>query len=87
MGKLSKTHDGSDANESSDKTSNSLYLIATMADTTWRMFVPTIGLLLLGNLTDDRLHSSPWLMIAGVVAGTVIAAFLIRSQLAKGKRA
>jgi hypothetical protein len=57
------------------------YLIATMADTTWRMFVPTVGLLLLGLQIDQAYHSLPWGTLIGLIIGSVIAGLLIRKQL------
>ncbi len=63
----------------------SLYLVVSMMDTTWRVFVPTVGLLLLGNYIDDRLGSSPWLMLLGAVLGGGVAALLVKRQLAKGR--
>ena len=65
--------------------SDGLYLITSMADTTWRMFIPTLGLLLGGNALDDKLHTHPWLMLAGAALGGWIAAVLIKRQIAKGK--
>jgi F0F1-type ATP synthase assembly protein I len=55
-----------------------------MADTTWRMFVPTIGLLLVGRWCDAQFHTKPWLMLAGAAVGGVIAALLVKRQLNKG---
>jgi len=66
--------------------SDGLYLITSMADTTWRMFIPTVGLLLAGNALDDKLHTHPWLMLAGAAIGGWISAVLIKRQIAKGKR-
>lgn len=63
-----------------------MYLIASMADTTWRMFVPTIGLLLIGNALDGEFATKPWLMLAGAAVGGVIAAYLVKLQLRKGRR-
>lgn len=63
-----------------------LYLITTMADTTWRMFIPTIGLLLVGSYLDDYLHISPWLMLSGFVGGALLSTLLIKRQLSKGRR-
>lgn len=57
------------------------YLIATMADTTWRMFVPTIGLLLLGLQIDRSWHTLPWATLIGLVIGSTIAGLLVRQQL------
>lgn len=55
-----------------------------LADTTWRMFVPTIGLLLVGRHFDITYNSKPWLMLAGVVLGAGIAALLIKNQFKRG---
>lgn len=66
--------------------SDSMYLIVSMADTTWRMFVPTIGLLLIGNTLDEAWGTKPWLLLAGVAIGGGIAALLVKQQLAKGKK-
>ncbi len=56
-------------------------ILLDMADTTWRMFVPTIGLLLLGRHYDLRFGTKPWLMLAGALVGALVAAFLIRRQM------
>ncbi|MBC7764594.1 AtpZ/AtpI family protein [Microbacteriaceae bacterium] len=58
-------------------------LILTIADTTWRMFVPTIGGLLLGRMLDEYWSYSPLGMVAGIVFGTVASALLIKRQLQK----
>ena len=34
---------------------------------------------------DDRMHSSPWLMLLGAIIGGCIAALLVKRQLAKGR--
>lgn len=56
-------------------------VLLDMADTTWRMFVPTIGLLLVGRHFDVQYGTKPWLMLAGAVLGSLVAAMLIRNQL------
>ncbi|QQS22440.1 hypothetical protein IPM09_02795 [Candidatus Saccharibacteria bacterium] len=58
-------------------------LILTIADTTWRMFVPTISLILLGNLADDTWHTKPYGLLIGATIGALIAGLLIKQQLAK----
>ena len=65
--------------------SDGLYLMTSMADTTWRMFVPVLGLLLIGNALDEQFHTKPWLLLLGAALGGCIAAFLIKQQIAKGK--
>ena len=58
-------------------------LILSIADTTWRMFIPTIGMLLLGRLADGMWHTKPLGMIAGIIIGSTITAILIKRQLEK----
>lgn len=65
---------------------SSFQLIASMADTTWRMFVPTIGLLLVGNALDGNYKTKPWLMLLGAAVGGLIATHLVRRQLRSGRR-
>lgn len=61
-------------------------LLGTIGDTTWRMFVPTIGLALAGDFADRMLATRPWLMLAGFAIGSVIAAALVKKQLQKTKK-
>lgn len=61
-----------------------LPVLLDMADTTWRMFVPTIGLLLVGRHFDVKFSMKPWLMLAGVAVGALIAAVLIKNQMTRG---
>ncbi|HMH70591.1 MAG TPA: AtpZ/AtpI family protein [Candidatus Saccharimonadales bacterium] len=56
-------------------------LLGTIGDTTWRMFVPTIGLTILGLLIDKQLHTTPWVMTTGIVAGAGVAFLLVRRQM------
>jgi hypothetical protein len=60
-------------------------LLADIADTTWRMFVPTIGAIALGFLADSSWGTTPWFTIIGIVVGIAITAFLVRQQLTKVK--
>ncbi len=55
-------------------------LLATMLDTTWRMFVPTLGLTALGLWADTSWGTGPLWSLVGVTIGIVIAALLIRQQ-------
>lgn len=60
-----------------------LLLLGDIADTTWRMFVPTIGGALGGMWLDDRFGLAPWCAIGGLMIGVGITAVLIRQQYKK----
>lgn len=55
----------------------------TIADTTWRMFVPSIGLTLLGIWCDNKWQTTPWLMFAGIILGLLLAALAVWLQYRK----
>jgi positive regulator of sigma E activity len=63
-----------------------ILLLGTMADTTWRMFVPILVLLLIGLLLDKQLHTTPWIMTAGLILGTAFAYLLVKQQLKKVRK-
>lgn len=84
MSKLPGEHDSS-SRDGKPSRNSALYLIATMADTTWRMFVPTVGFLLVGNWLDGKYDTRPWYMLAGAALGACVAAYLIKLQLERGK--
>ncbi|MES2876446.1 MAG: AtpZ/AtpI family protein [Patescibacteria group bacterium] len=63
------------------KNSTVLLLLGTIADTTWRMFVPIVGLLLLGVWVDRTYGTLPWATAALTILGIAIAAELVRRQL------
>jgi len=63
-----------------------ILLLGTMADTTWRMFVPILALLFIGLLLDKQLHTTPWIMTGGLVLGTALAYLLVRQQLKKVRK-
>lgn len=50
------------------------------ADTTWRMFVPTLGGTLIGLWIDSMNNTEPWFGIGGLAIGIIITAVLIRQQ-------
>lgn len=77
-------HDGDQKPTPPDK-STVILLLLTMGDTTWRMFVPIIGLLLLGILADTQLGTKPWMMISGLLIGVCLTAVLIAKQIKKVK--
>ena len=58
-------------------------MLGAIADTTWRMFLPTVGLMSAGYFADQALGTKPWLFALGVIAGSIIAGLLVRNQLRK----
>lgn len=67
-------------------TSTVVLLLGTIGDTTWRMFVPTIGLTILGLVADKLLGTTPWLMAGGIILGALGATVLVRRQLKEVKK-
>ena len=55
-------------------------LLSTIGSTTWRMFVPTIGLTVLGVIGDNTFSTKPWLTITGIILGIAFAAVLVGRQ-------
>ena len=78
----SRNDDGTDKRTSRSDDSV-LYIWRTLADTTWRLFVPTVGGTMLGVWADSAWSTKPWLMIAGIVVGALGAFVLVRLQLTK----
>ena len=86
MDKRPTVHDGSEVSDGSSSESANFVFVATMADTTWRMFVPTIGFTLLGVWGDRVASTKPWLMFAGIVVGAFFAVVLVRRQLIRTRK-
>jgi hypothetical protein len=63
-----------------------ILLLATIGDTTWRMFLPTIGMTLLGLFADKWLHTKPWIMIVCMAIGIALTALLVKDQLKRVKK-
>lgn len=63
--------------------STAVLLLRDIADTTWRMFIPTIGITLLGVYADTQFDSLPWGTIAGIILGCTVTALLVRKQFKK----
>ncbi len=72
-----------DENRLPPSSSTVILMLATIGDTTWRLFVPSVGLTIAGLLLDKQFHSSPWLLTAGVVLGAALAIWLVRLQMKK----
>ena len=64
---------------------SAIFVFSTMADTTWRLFVPSIGGALLGVWGDNSFKTKPWLTLIGILVGSAIAVLLVRQQLKSDK--
>lgn len=72
---------GDHTEEKAANSSTPLLLLATIADTTWRMFVPAVGFTLLGVWLDGVFSTKPWLMFIGIALGAVGAWLLVKKQM------
>ncbi len=61
-------------------------LMKTMIGTTWRVFLPTIGLTLLGLWLDNVINMKPWLTFGGIAIGVIVAVVLVWLQVVKIKQ-
>jgi hypothetical protein len=73
----------SDDKKAPPEKSTVILLFNIVADTTWRMFVPTFGGTALGLWAEAQWHIKPWGGIAGLGIGIVITAFLVRQLYTK----
>ena len=64
----------------------SVLMAKTIAGTTWRMFVPTIGFTLVGLAADYCYRTKPWLMVSGVALGFAVSFGLVWLQIAQIRR-
>lgn len=80
---MSTSQNDGDKKPAPPEQSTVILLLGTIGDTTWRMFIPTIGLTVLGLLADKQFHTTPWIMVVGIILGTLIAALLVRRQIKK----
>ena len=79
MAKSQNTSDTTEDKAAQDSTP--LLLLATIADTTWRMFVPAVGFTLLGVWLDGQFSTKPRLMFTGISLGTLGAWLLVKKQM------
>ena len=63
-----------------------MILARTMIGTMWRMFLPTIGLTLLGLWLDNVSGVRMRWLLAGVISGAIISVILVALQIAKIKQ-
>ena len=74
---------------SANNTGNSgamMILARTMIGTMWRMFLPTIGLTLLGLWLDNISGTKMRWLLAGIISGAIISVILVALQIAKIKQ-
>ena len=73
------------ANDTGD--SGAMMILArTMIGTMWRMFLPTIGLTLLGLWLDNVSGMKMRWLLAGIIFGAIISVILVALQIAKIKQ-
>lgn len=73
------------ANDTGD--SGAMMILArTMIGTMWRMFLPTIGLTLLGLWLDNISGMKMRWLLAGIISGAIISVILVALQIAKIKQ-
>lgn len=73
------------ANDTGD--SGAMMILArTMIGTMWRMFLPTIGLTLLGLWLDNVSEMKMRWLLAGIISGAIISVILVALQIAKIKQ-
>ena len=63
-----------------------MILARTMIGTMWRMFLPTIGLTLLGLWLDNVSGMKMGWLLAGIIFGAIISVILVVLQIAKIKQ-
>lgn len=79
---MSTSHKSSDEPQVPPKPSQAVILLA-LVDTTWRMFVPSLGLTFFGLWLDGKWGTAPWIMLAGAILGLLVAAMAVKMQLRK----
>lgn len=78
---MSTSHSTSDKSPVPPEKSTVLLLLSDIGGTTWRMFLPILGVGALGYWGDVTFQSLPWLTIIGLVIGVVCSVVLVKSQL------
>ena len=67
-------------------TDAAILLLLTIADTTWRTFVPTIGGTFLGIWLDTLFNTVPLLTIIMIITGFATSGLLIVLQIRRVRR-
>jgi uncharacterized membrane protein YfcA len=63
-----------------DRPSPTWVVVATIGDTTWRMFLPVMVGALVGYWIDSSLHSLPLVTLVGTFVGCFLAILLVYRQ-------
>ena len=78
----------SDSRGSATETTSAARMIGlALADTTWRVAVPTVLFSVCGIIVDKRLATMPLWTLVGLVLGLIAAGALVWSQLKKVTKA
>ncbi len=72
---------GKEKKDTTPKANDVLVLFSTVADTTWRMFVPTLVGLALGIWADSTFDTKPLWTLVGVFVGVAVCLGLIYIQM------
>lgn len=88
MAQHSKNRDARKSVKVEKRADNSAIVVAlTFIDTTWRLAVPTIGLLFVGIWLDSIFKTKPTLMFVGLILGVIVSVLLVLMQVSDLKRA
>lgn len=66
--------------------SAAILLLSTIADTTWRLFVPTIGGTILGVLLDNMFNTPPLFTSVLIAVGFATSILLVTLQIRSVRR-
>jgi hypothetical protein len=78
---MTKKHENLQERTVSGGDASTFALLASMADTTWRMFTPPALLVAGGLWIDLHYHTKPWITVLAAIMGLTGSILLIRSQL------
>ena len=80
------THEEPHTTHALSTTQAIVLLFMTMVDTTWRVFVPTLGGTFLGIWLDGLFKTAPYITIVTILIGCGVSALLIVQQLRRVRR-
>ncbi|MDN5819322.1 MAG: AtpZ/AtpI family protein [bacterium] len=78
---MSESQNDADKQDQRPSKMSAIILLADIADTTWRMFVPPIIGALLGWWADSSWGTFPWFSFIGLAIGCTATAFFIKALL------